>query len=177
MPARQNTYNAPHEWMCVVAGRDITHPINVSRSPLTVQISDVFNFKILLIRVSMGTIWSFHDHSGALFLAAALGCAAFPQCTLRDFSGAAAAGASSLGPSTFSTERADHLRRNAYISMGILCAAHVCCSGLHGRCPPLRKARPDDARILLIRILGTMSAHLRKLPRISDSAMALTALL
>ena len=79
----------------VVIDRDITHPINVSLSPLTVQILDVFSFRTLLIRVSMGTIWSFHDHSGALFLAAALGCAAFPPRPLRDFAGAAAAGASS----------------------------------------------------------------------------------
>ena len=74
---------------------DITHPINVSLSPLTVQILDVFSFRTLLIRVSMGTIWSFHDHSGALFFAAALGCAAFPPRPLRDFAGAPAAGASS----------------------------------------------------------------------------------
>ena len=106
--------------------QDITYPINVSLSPLTVQILDVFSFKTLLISVSMGTIWSFHDHSEALFLVAALGCAAFPPRPFRDFAGAAAAGASSLGPLTFSAERADQLRRNAYISMGTLCAAHVC---------------------------------------------------
>src|SRR6266702_423231 len=173
----------------VVIGREITHPINVSFSPLTVQILDVFNFKALLIRTSMGTIWSFHDHSGALFLAAALGCAAFPPRPLRDFAGAAAAGASSAGPLTFSAERADQLRRNAYISMGTLCAAHVCWSSWSMSCAAASTsaAKPEvmTSSSLLIRIPGTASAHLRKLRRISnvsgdvtasaDSAMELTA--
>src|SRR6266404_7027457 len=90
-------------------GGDITHPMKVSLSPLTVQTLDVFSLRTLVIRVSMGTIWSFHDHWGALFLAAALGCPAFPPRPLRDFAGAGAAGASSSGPLTFSAERADQL--------------------------------------------------------------------
>src|SRR6266849_2008963 len=105
--------------------RKATHPINVSLSPLTVQIFDVLSFKTLLISLRTGTIWSFQDHSGALFLAAALGCAAFPPRPLRGFEGATA-GASSSDTVTFSATRADQLSRNAYISIGTLCTAQVC---------------------------------------------------
>src|SRR6267142_1865761 len=107
--------------------RDTTHPITISLSPLTVQIFDVLSFKTLLIRARMGTTWSFQDHSEALFLAAALGCVGFPPRPFRGFAGAAAA-ASSSGTLTFSADRADQLSKNAYISIEILCAAHVCWS-------------------------------------------------
>ena len=64
--------------------------MKVSLSPLTVQIFDVLSFKTLLMRVRMGTIWSFQDHSDVLFLAAALGCVGFPPRPFRGFAGTGA---------------------------------------------------------------------------------------
>src|SRR5216683_1231194 len=142
---------------------DATHPIKVSLSPLTVQIFDVLSFKTLLTRVRMGTIWSFHDHSDTLFLAAALGCVAFPPRPLRGFARAAAE-ASSSGTLTFSADRADQLSKNAYISIGTLCAAHVCWSSWSTSCAAASTsaAKPDmmTSSSLPIKMAGTALAHL-----------------
>jgi len=163
--------------------------MKVSLSPLTVQIFDVLSFKTLLMRVRMGTIWSFQDHSDVLFLAAVLGCVGFPPRPLRGFAGTGA-GASSSRKTTLSADRADQLSKNAYISIGTLCAAHVCWSSWSTSCAAesTSAAKPDmmTSSSLLIRMPGTAApADLRKLLRTSnvsgdvtaseDSAMALTA--